>query len=73
MASSSVAVEWGKKYLDICIADQGIGLLGSYKKVPNNEIIDDMEAMKAANRRISSKNRPEAESRGYGIWRYYTE
>jgi anti-sigma regulatory factor (Ser/Thr protein kinase) len=57
-----------KGYLDICIADQGIGLLGSYKKVPNNEIIDDMEAMKAANRRISSKNRPEAESRGYGIW-----
>lgn len=34
----------------------------------SNEIIDDMEAMKAANRRISSKNRPEAESRGYGIW-----
>ena len=57
-----------KGYLDICIADQGIGLLGSYKKVPGNEIIDDMEAMKAANRRISSKNRPEAESRGYGIW-----
>lgn len=57
-----------KGYLDICIADQGIGLLGSYMKVPGNEIIDDMEAMKAANRRISSKNRPEAESRGYGIW-----
>ncbi len=57
-----------KGYLDICLADQGISLLGSYKKVPNNEIIDDFEAIKAANRRISSKNRPEAESRGYGIW-----
>lgn len=57
-----------KGYLDICIADQGISLLGSYKKVPDNEIIDDMEALKAANRRISSKNRTEAESRGYGIW-----
>ena len=57
-----------KGYLDICIADQGISLLGSYKKVPGNEILDDVEAMKAANRRISSKNRPEAENRGYGIW-----
>ena len=46
-----------KGYLDICLADQGISLLGSYKKVPNNEIIDDFEAIKAANRRISSKNR----------------
>ena len=46
-----------KGYLDICLADQGISLLGSYKKVPNNEVIDDFEAIKAANRRISSKNR----------------
>lgn len=55
-------------YLDVCIADQGIGLLGSYKKVPDNEIKDDLEAMKSANNRISSKDRPKAESLGFGIW-----
>lgn len=57
-----------KGYLDLCIADRGITLLGSYKKLPDNEINDDMEAIKAANRGISSKNRPEAENRGFGIY-----
>lgn len=56
-----------KGYLDICIADCGITLLGSYKKRPLNEINSDMEAIKAANRGISSKNLPEAENRGFGI------
>lgn len=57
-----------KGYLDLCIADCGITLLGSYMKLPGNEINDDMEAIKAANRGISSKNRPEAENRGFGIY-----
>ena len=57
-----------KKYLDLCIADQGITLLGSYKKLPDNEIVSDLEAIKAANRGISSKNLPDAENRGYGIY-----
>lgn len=56
-----------KGYLDICMADNGVTLLGSYKKLSDNEIIDDLEAIKAANRGISSKNLPEAENRGYGI------
>lgn len=56
-----------KGYLDICIADCGITLLGSYKKLPDNEINSDLEAIKAANRGISSKNLPEAENRGFGI------
>ena len=56
-----------KGFLDVCIADRGVTLLGSYLKLENNEIADDMEAIKAANRGISSKNRPEAENRGYGI------
>lgn len=51
----------------MCIADRGVTLLGSYQKLDNNEIADDMEAIKAANRGISSKNRPDAENRGYGI------
>lgn len=56
-----------KGYLDICMADNGVTLLGSYKKLADNEIVDDLEAIKAANRGISSKNLPEAENRGYGI------
>lgn len=57
-----------KGYLDICIADRGITLLGSYKKLQNNEIEGDLEAIQAANRGISSKKLPEAENRGYGIY-----
>lgn len=57
-----------KGYLDLCIADNGITLLGSYKNQINNEISTDLEAIKAANLRISSKNLPDAENRGYGIY-----
>lgn len=56
-----------KGFLDVCIADRGITLLGSYQKLPNNEIANDSEAIKAANRGYSSKNLPEAENRGFGI------
>lgn len=56
-----------KGYLDISMADTGVTLLGSYEKLPDNEITTDLEAIKAANRGISSKNLPEAENRGYGI------
>lgn len=57
-----------KGYLDICIADTGITLLKSYMKLPHNEIASDLEAIQAANRGISSKNFPDAENRGYGIY-----
>lgn len=56
-----------KGYLDICIADTGITLLGSYQKQVDNEIESDLEAIQAANRGISTKNLPNAENRGYGI------
>ena len=56
-----------KKYLDICIADNGITLLGSYKAAANNEIKTDIDAIQAANRGVSTKNLPNAENRGYGI------
>ena len=55
-------------FLDICIADNGITLLGSYRKLPNCDLSNDSEAIRAANQRISSKNLPEAENRGYGIY-----
>lgn len=56
-----------KGFLDVCIADRGVSLLGSYEKLPGNEIVSDMEAIKAANRGLSSKNLPDAENRGFGI------
>ena len=56
-----------KGYLDVCIADRGVTLLGSYQKLSDNEIASDMEAIKAANRGLSSKNLPDAENRGFGI------
>lgn len=57
-----------KGYLDICMADRGVTLLGSYQKLVDNEIESDIEAIKAANRGLSSKNLPDAENRGYGIY-----
>ena len=57
-----------KGYLDLCIADSGITLLGSYKKLENNDISSDIEAMQAAQKRVSSKNVDGAESRGFGIY-----
>lgn len=56
-----------KGFLDVCIADRGVTLLGSYQKLPGNEIASDSEAIKAANRGLSSKNLPDAENRGFGI------
>lgn len=56
-----------KGYLDICIADNGITLLGSYKKINEKNIVDHLSAMQAANSGISTKNLPDAENRGYGI------
>ena len=34
-----------KGFLDVCIADRGINLLGSYMKLPDNEIATDLEAV----------------------------
>lgn len=56
-----------KQYLDICVADNGITLLGSYHENNDFDIETDLEAIQAANRGISTKNLPNAENRGYGI------
>lgn len=56
-----------KHYMDICIADNGISILGSYMKMADNEITTDLEAIRQANRGVSTKNLPDAENRGYGI------
>ncbi len=56
--------------IDLCIADTGVTIFNSFKnaglyqkEIDNNEV----EALKLANEGYSTKNRPEAENRGYGI------
>lgn len=59
-----------EKSIDLCIADTGITIAGSYKKAGLylDEIDDnETEALKLANEGYSTKNRPDAENRGYGI------
>ena len=56
-----------KGYVDICIGDDGITLLGSYRKSGLGEFASDAEAMKAANSGVSTKNLANAENRGFGI------
>ena len=56
-----------KGFMDLCIADEGITLAGSFNNA-GIEVADDVEAMMAANKGISSKNLPNAENRGYGIF-----
>lgn len=56
--------------IDLCIADVGISVYGSFKKAGlYQEEIDGCEAdaLRLANEGYSSKNRPNAENRGYGI------
>jgi len=56
--------------IDLCIADTGITIAGSFERTGlYQEEIDgnETEALKLANEGYSTKNRPEAENRGYGI------
>lgn len=57
-----------KGYLDLCIADCGVTLLGSYQRITGGGIVSDIDAIRAANCGVSSKNLPDAENRGYGIY-----
>ena len=57
-------------YIDLCIADTGITIFNSFKNAGLYQIeIDgkESEALKLANEGYSTKNRPDAENRGYGI------
>jgi len=63
--SSNIEKENG--IVEICIADRGITILGSYENNQDPDIKTDLEALQAANRGISTKNRPDAENRGYGL------
>ena len=59
-----------EKVIHLCIADSGITIAGSFKnaKLYQKEIDgNEAEALKLANEGYSTKNRPSAENRGYGI------
>ena len=56
-----------KKFIDICIGDNGIGLREAYRKA-GHLFENDVKAMHAANDRISAKNLPDAVNRGYGLY-----
>lgn len=56
-----------KKYIDICIADRGITVLGSYINLGMEGIKTDIDALKNACIGVSTKNLADAENRGYGI------
>lgn len=57
-----------KGFTDICIADIGGTILGSYSENPRTAGIDtDVEALQSAVAGISTKNLPEAENRGFGL------
>ncbi len=55
-------------FTDICIADTGGTILGSYAGNPRTAGIgSDIEAIQSAVSGISAKNLPEAENRGFGL------
>jgi len=59
-----------EKCINICIADDGISVFGSYVKARRYlDIIDsnEMEALRLANEGYSTKDLPESENRGFGI------
>lgn len=66
----SVVIDSTNNFLDICIADDGIGIFGSY--VNHQKYLDllnngDADAICLAREGYSTKNLPETENRGYGI------
>ena len=56
-----------KQFVDVCIADNGKGLRYSYEKA-GVKLENDVEAMALMASAVSSKERPENESRGYGLF-----
>jgi hypothetical protein len=56
-----------KNFIDICVVDRGITILGTYKEKGEASIISDKLAISSAANGKSTKDRPENEGRGFGI------
>ena len=58
---------WDGAFLTVCIADGGKTIFGSYLDKSMEGITSDQAALHAAVLGVSTKNRPGAENRGFGI------
>ncbi len=58
---------WDRKDVTVCIADGGKTIYGSYLDSQFEDISNDQIALHAAVTGVSTKNRPGAENRGFGI------
>lgn len=56
-----------KLFMDVCIADTGITVLGTYQRKGVISISNDMDAIANAANGKSTKENPDNEGRGYGI------
>ena len=62
-----LTASWDKDAVTLCIADGGKTIYGSYLDHQFEGIISDQAALHAAASGVSTKNRPGAENRGFGI------
>lgn len=56
-----------RNFIDICIADTGITILGAYQEKNGKDVNTDKRAIILAANGNSTKDRPGNESRGFGI------
>ncbi len=56
-----------RQYIDICVVDSGVGIYQTYRDHGVQEVTSHKIAIEYAGTGKSTKNRPEAEGRGYGI------
>lgn len=61
------SASWDKDSVTLCIADGGKTIYGSYLDRQFEDIVSDQAALHAAVSGVSTKNRPGAENRGFGI------
>lgn len=62
-----ICASWNNDSVTVCIADSGKTIYGSYVDGNFDKIYSDQVALQAAVTGMSTKNRPGAENRGYGI------
>ena len=62
-----ITVSWNDYAVTVCIADGGKTIYGSYLDRKFDSIVNDQTALHAAVSGVSTKNRPGAENRGFGI------
>lgn len=67
VSTGYLCVSWDGEAITVCIADGGKTIYGSYLDSQIEGIGSDQAALHAAVCGISTKNRPDAENRGFGI------